>query len=275
MTAKQTKWIRCKKSRPCPVCKKLDWCGITEDGKVVRCMRIESSNPSNGGWIHYLDEPIKYKHIKIPKPKPVKDFTQFNCQCIEALVNIEKVADELGVSVRSLERLDTGWYGNVTWPMRDENDKVIGIRVRASDGKKWCVPGSRTGVFWPENIDDVDVLLLSEGPTDTAALLTLDYAAAGRPSCSGGVEILKAKLSRRKRYVVVVADNDEAKLRPDGSEFFPGQEGACKTAEALSKYTKGIKIVVPPVYKDVRRWLNEEHITKGVLDALIENTSYL
>ena len=271
----QTKWLRCTKRNPCKICEKPDWCGFTEDGKVFRCMRVESSKPSNGGWIHYLDEPIKYrKPIQRQKQKPVKNFTELACQYQEALLNIEIIANELGVSSRSLERLQTGWNGNITFPMRDENEQVIGINVRAKDGKRWCVTGSHNGLFWPENISDNDMLLLPEGPTDTAALLTLGFAAAGRPSNVGGVEILIKKLSKRRRYVVIIADNDEAKQRPDGSEFFPGQYGALKTADALRKYTKGIKVIVPPKYKDVRRWLNEEHITQGVLSSLIDNESY-
>ena len=44
----KTKWIRVKKNSKCPICEKPDYCSVSEDGCVVRCMRIPSDKPSEG-----------------------------------------------------------------------------------------------------------------------------------------------------------------------------------------------------------------------------------
>ncbi|HKB40499.1 MAG TPA: DUF3854 domain-containing protein, partial [Gemmataceae bacterium] len=35
------KWVRVSKNSPCPVCKSPDWCSISTDGAVAKCMRVE------------------------------------------------------------------------------------------------------------------------------------------------------------------------------------------------------------------------------------------
>lgn len=51
------KLARVTKKRPCRVCAHPDWCGISPDGALAVCMRVESMKSArNGGWIHILDE---------------------------------------------------------------------------------------------------------------------------------------------------------------------------------------------------------------------------
>lgn len=50
-------WVRVSKERPCPVCKHSDWCGISSDGGMARCMRVEngafrSKEDKNGSPYH-------------------------------------------------------------------------------------------------------------------------------------------------------------------------------------------------------------------------------
>src|SRR5262249_6498196 len=35
-------WLSVKKDRPCPICKKPDFCSISADGGVIACRRVES-----------------------------------------------------------------------------------------------------------------------------------------------------------------------------------------------------------------------------------------
>jgi len=267
-------WIKARRSNPCPVCGKPDWCGMTSDGNVVRCMRVESLKPSKGGWIHRMNEPVT---VAPPKPKPknreqIKDFAAFACECQERLLDPSIVADEFGVSERAVERLQVGLHrGATTWPMRDSKERVIGVRLRGKDGRKWCIEGSHNGVFWPEGVVcDSSDLWLPEGGSDCAALLTLGFNAIGRPACRGGVESIVEILKCCRRTVIVVADNDEAKYRPDGSEFFPGQEGAKALAKAIRPFVYKVKVFVPSEHKDIRRWL-QAGLTRDALKSITSN----
>jgi phage/plasmid primase-like uncharacterized protein len=132
--------------------------------------------------------------------------------------------------------------------------KVIGVRLRAENGQKWAVSGSRQGLFIPDGQSAPDdPVLVCEGPTDTAALLDLGFYAIGRPSCSGGSLTLAAMLAGC--HVVIVGDRDEPKTRPDGSVFFPGQDGAERLAEALLlARAQTVRIVYPLNAKDAREW---------------------
>ena len=267
-------WIRTTKRKRCPICEHPDWCSVSEDDTVVCCMRIESSKPcKSGGWFHNLREPVTYKPTpKKSKPVPIQDFTALSSQYVENLIHIDKLAEELGVSIRSLERLEAGWNGNVTFPMRDGRERIIGIRVRGSKGK-WCVTGSRQGLFWPEGIysgSDYS-LVIAEGPTDVAALLTMGFDSIGRPNCMGGTEYIIEFLKGRRRDVIIMADKDPPKERPDGSVWFPGQEGADRLAKAIMPLVRSLKIVKPPFHKDVRAWLRDG-ATQETLLAVIENT---
>jgi hypothetical protein len=74
--------------------------------------------------------------------------------------------------------------------MMDVAGRVQGIRLRFSNGRKLAVRGGREGLFVPSGLAATNQLLICEGPTDTAALLDLGFAAVGRPSCAGGTRLL-------------------------------------------------------------------------------------
>lgn len=267
-------WIRVKRNKRCPICDRADWCSISEDGAVVCCMRTESPKPcKSGGWFHNLTQPVNYKPApKKAKPVIIQDFAALASQYVENLKHIGRVAEELGVSIRSLERLETGWNGNVTFPMRDGRERIIGIRVRGSEGK-WCVRGSRNGLFWPEGVYSGSdwPLVICEGPTDCAALLDMEFDAIGRPSCLGGVDHVIEFLKGRRRDVIIVSDKDEPKNRPDGSVWFPGQEGAMRLSRAILPFVRSVRVVKPPFHKDVREWCLAG-ATRETIETIIRNT---
>jgi len=240
-------------------------------------MRAESPKPcKSGGWFHSLKEPVHYKPVpKKTKPVSVQDFAVLASQYIENLINIDRLAEELGVSIRSLERLEAGWNGNITFPMRDGRERIIGIRVQGTKGK-WCVTGSRQGLFWPEGVYSGSdyPLVIAEGPTDVAALLTMGFDSIGRPSCMGGTEHIIEFLRGRRRDVIIMADKDPPKERPDGSVWYPGQEGAARLSEAILPFVRSLKIVKPPFHKDVRAWHNAG-ATRETLLAVFNNTRFV
>lgn len=57
-------WVRVSRSFACPACGRPDWCSVSEDGEVVKCMRVPSdtSNVDKTGATYYIhrqgDSPI-------------------------------------------------------------------------------------------------------------------------------------------------------------------------------------------------------------------------
>lgn len=255
------KWVRVSRERPCPVCDHADWCGVSADGSVCICMRIAEGavqQTCNGGWLHRLKKtghsPGDRRIRKVGIQPPERLWVDFGHTAAEfsAAVNIfglQDFAEELGLSVEGLVRLEIGWSAEDrawSFPMRDAGLKVKGIRLRSWTGAKWAVTGSRDGLFIPTGLTSSGSLLVAEGPTDAAALLDLGFETVGRPNCTGGTRPL-VRLVKRKRpeQVVIVADVD-----PHGA----GRRGAESLATALLPYCPVRVIIPPPGIKDVREW---------------------
>jgi len=164
------------------------------------------------------------------------------------------LAEALGVSYRALYRLGAAWapqHAAWAFPMRDGDGGIIGIRLRAMDGRKRAVRGSRAGLICDPSLTGNIPLLICEGPTDTAAAMTLGFSAIGRPSCRGQEDLLRARLRLWRDDVVIVADHDRPHERPDGSAWRPGFDGAVDLATALRR---PCRIIMPPG-KDIREWV--------------------
>jgi 5S rRNA maturation endonuclease (ribonuclease M5) len=191
---------------------------------------------------------------------------QYQSQLTEAALT--RLANTLGLSARSLRLLSVGWSAKHrawTFPMRDAGLRIVGIRLRREDGSKFCVKGSKEGLFIPDNFGQStdSTLIICEGATDVAALLDLGFRGViGRPSCLGGVKLI-VELCRGRRFseVVIFADND-----------LPGQRGAQKLACELSLYVPKLRIVTPPA-KDVREWkrngANRADIERAIAEATL------
>ena len=218
------KMLRVSRRTPCPVCGKRDWCGISSDGSVCICMRVPDGaleQTRNGGWLHRLRETNhaprshRVRRVRVQPPEELwVDFGRLAAEFSAAvdIVELQDFAEQLGLSVEGLVRLGIGWsveHRAWSFPMRDAGKKVRGIRLRSWAGRKLAVRGSRDGLFIPSDLVFSDRLLIAEGVTDTAALLDLGFAAAGRPSCSDGVRLLVRLVKRAKpKEVVIVADGD-------------------------------------------------------------------
>ncbi len=262
------KWIGVSKRNPCPVCERADWCGVTEDGSLVRCMRVESEKPVTGsdgsiGWIHKTGDDLPApppRRIYTPMPKQrLARFDEIHrrYQAATSGKALARLAGGLGVTIGSLKALGAAWAGcHKAWafPMRDGNGEIVGVRLRSESGSKWAIPGSKPGLFYDPNRRMSDPVLICEGPTDTAALLDMGFFAVGRPNCSGGGPQLEELLAGHD--VVIVSDRDSPHERPDGSIWFPGQEGAVNLARRLTHVCPSVKIIQPPnPYKDAREWV--------------------
>ena len=274
-------WVRVSKEFPCPICEKTDWCCVTPDGRLCNCMRLEGGKPcKNGGWLYKLDGDTKPKcylpkaKAKVPDVNFYKLAKEYFCGCLSTA---NPLAERLGVSEDSLQRLGTGFDGkNYVFPMWDGTRKMIGMRLRTPDGKKFSVTGSKNGLFWPQLVksDSKNLLFICEGPTDCAALLDLGFDAIGRPSCSGGTEFIKTLLTGHDRQVVIVSDKDSPKQRPGGGTFRPGQDGAARLGAAIKPLCRSVRIIKPCVGKDARQWY-QAGATAAAVMAVMKNTRFI
>lgn len=244
-----SEWHRVSRNRPCEICGKPDWCTYTDDGASC-CMRLESSKQmANGGWLHRNKPSTPHEHRQAPIPKPE---IRSQIDCVGMLDRWKRefprdtvgMSQSLGVTRKAMDALNATWaepYNAWAFPMRSGSNVIVGIRLRSSTGEKWAVKGSRQGIFIPQGITPQDVLMVCEGPTDTAAALSLGYYAVGRPNnICGGSEIAEFIQRLGVRRAIMVADNDDAGLK--GSEKVGGELGVLWT------------IYCPPV-KDIREFL--------------------
>jgi len=207
------KWVRATRAHPCPVCKKPDWCAIGE--RFVNCMRLANEHPcNNGGWLWPKgnDAPAA-RPVREWRPEPAEhhDFNGLMREWRQDTARLSAFAAQIGASKEALESLECAWsepYRAWAFPMKDGSGATIGIRLRTDAGKKFAVRGSRQGLFESSN-PAAQTAFICEGPTDTAAALSIGLWAVGRPSCSCGNEQLKVLLAARGvRRAVILADND-------------------------------------------------------------------
>lgn len=271
-------WTRVSRKAPCPICKKPSWCGVSSDGAIVHCQRVESDKPARGdmgGWIHRLTDKIDRPQY-VPPPKPHKPSTFDATNAMKIIRDATSAQDfidlgaELGVDPSAIDGLGAGKSSvHRAWafPMRDPLGNIIGVRLRNSAGEKWAITGSRQGLFFETLLaPDADrVLYVCEGPTDTAAAMSIGLPTCGRAACLGQVEAIR-NLCRARGFarVVIIADNDEAKAKPDGTLWYPGQDGARKLAAEIKMW---VKLVIPPA-KDLRQWLRSG-ATRAAIDCIV------
>lgn len=245
-------WRRVTRTNPCPACGRPDWCGVSADGAVVRCMRVASDQPCRGdagGWIHRLQDQVRDPRpfpFRLPVRVPAADLAALADRWSRNLTDerLKAFASTLGVTSTSLREFGCGWTGRAfSFPMWSETLQVVGIRLRdPRRGAKWSVRGGHEGVFLPARRAG-GRLFIVEGPTDAAAAVVLGFDVLGRPSCTGAVRIAAA-LARR-REVAVVADAD-----------VPGQRGAAALADALVRVATAVRVITPPApHKDLRDWV--------------------
>ncbi len=279
---------RVSRARRCPVCGRPDWCLVSRDDpqspSSAVCARVESPiRFGDAGWLHrFRDDP--HPRESTPRrtvaqyvaPDQAERLARFarTCSARADRARLERLSQELGLSVESLQWLQTGWAtaaeleelgtcckssGAWTFPMVDATGQVRGIRLRAPDGYKYALRGGRQGLFVPEGLADSGPVFVAEGPTDTAALLDLGFEAIGRPSCGSGAALVTAWVRRHCRSeVAVVSDGDG-----------PGQRGADALAKMLVAYCAAVRGLAPPEgVKDMRDWKRAGATPAEVLQAV-------
>lgn len=278
-------FVRVSKSKPCPVCSKPDWCLVAKDGSAAICPRSPSEKQiGEAGFLHRLKESFTSFQIVHSPRQVVIDADQICTMYRDEMKEFDyiKVSLSLGISIDSLMGIGVGKAvqycdGTYSFPMRDDADRIVGVRLRNAEGHKWAVYGSKSGLFYG-SIEPNQDIYVCEGPTDTAALMDWGFCAVGKPSCNAGNEYLVSMMKKlRPGLVVIVSDVD------GGSEpcrfcadqhcphCKPGQMGAEKTAKAISALGIQVKIIEPIGAKDARQW-KQLGATKKTVLAVVANT---
>ena len=272
---------RVNKKNPCTACGHDSWCLLGETAAL--CMRVSSERPytmkdGNIGYWHSFDKERPRKWVPTERKEPPKiDAEKMIDSWLKSTTraDLKTESEMLGVSLESLVSLKCCWseeWQSWAFPMRNGCGKICGIRLRFNDGRKLAVTGSRQGNFIPWRHCNKRAYLV-EGPTDTAAMLTIGLFCIGRPSCSGGVLELKQALHLiRIEELVIIADNDHDRLTPDGRKYNPGMDGAKSLIRQIP--VKSCIITMPT--KDIRDFVkcggtaaDVEDLTK---DVIWENT---
>lgn len=269
-------WTEYKREK-CPICQHVGWCGHSNDGVVVHCMRVPSNHVcTSGGWFHFLIE--RPQRTFVPRAPRRPERRLFDASATMAGFRAEfcsyrggdifdsltAVADDLHLVAADIDRLLIGrssHYQAWCFPMLDANGTCIGIRLRRyGSSDKFSVSGSRDGLFYDPELQPMETmangvkgreLVIVEGATDCIAGYALGLPCVGRSSCSTGGDLLRELCGRlRVSRVTIVTDNDNYKIRPDGTPWRPGIEGAQKLAQQLGRC---YRIITPPK-KDLRDW---------------------
>lgn len=247
-----SEWKTVTKQDPCPICEKPDWCGVHESG-AVRCMRIQSDNESNGGWIHNESEnplprpPRRHRKPRYESPAFDAPLWWRAVRFVARPHRLTSWAAQLGLPTWTIDHMGACTIGGMLcFPMYDGRGRVCGIRTRSRSGNKWAIEGSKAGVFLPTWHDPDLPPMVCEGPTDSCAAMAFGYEPIGRPSCSGSVVHV---IDTCKRF-----EYDRATICADIDTKGQGVAGAQKLAQAMRQKGIAVRMVTPTGHKDLREW---------------------
>jgi hypothetical protein len=257
-----TEWQRVSRHRLCEICGKADWCTYTDNGSC--CMRIESPRPMhNGGWFHRnnsfpVTKGVSSGAVAVAAPKDGVNFDALITRWRkEKAGELQPYAATLGVRQQDLLDLGVAYapeYKAFAFPMSNPQGEIVGVRLR-NDFHKWSVKGGHQGLFIPWDAIKrfpIDRVMVVEGPTDTAAGLTLGFFTIGKPNNLVGNEMVVEVLRQlHPKEVIVVYDNDE-KIDSMGKRIRPGPLGAERLIKCLRQH---VTRFIPPT-KDLRSFLN-------------------
>lgn len=170
--------------------------------------------------------------------------------------------------------------GRLVVPVMGESGKLQSLQFimpeKPADGddKRFLPGGKAKGGYFPISAKDGlkdGPLLICEGYATAASLRMATGHAVLAAFNAGNLETV-ARLARDKypdREIVVCADNDEGRRKPDGTPFNPGVEAATGAAQAI-----GGKLAVCPLIDGHKGDFNDLHLAQGVeaVRAVVETS---
>lgn len=277
-------WQHAKPGTPCPVCGSEKpggavFCSFAQGmrGILARCANTSSDSPPHGWEFLQSDKtgtpifcekrngqpggngngqhrPAAKSGLPVSAPRPPADVASLHAALVKACADEHRaaLAAKLGVPVTALDVLPVGWTGE-GWAMPecDAGGQIVGLNVRFPDGSKKVMPGHHRGLTLPDGWQSRPApVYIVEGASDVLAGRLLGLNVIGRPSNTGGADLLAVALEGRA--VIVCGENDK---KPDGK--WPGREGAEAIAAKLqASWKRPIHVAYPPEgAKDLRAWL--------------------
>ncbi len=258
----QYNYNRVSQKMPCPVCKRTHWCLISDNGLWFICTKVESSKSYEAyyGWLHPLGNTEYLAPKKVIKTKDYKHDPTYVRMVYDTL-NFDscwfyRLAEKLNLPPVVFTNLGVGTRTNVFYfPMFNAQLKLIGLKIRNLDGKKWCLEHSQLGIYVSRSIVVSKELYICEGESDTAALLSHNYNVVGRASATSCKGILK-EFTKQFPKVTIVSDYDIHGL---------GFKESCKLARFINR---PVSIVLNREYKDIRKWINSGTFTHEKFEKL-------
>ena len=283
-----TKFKSVTRSAPCPVCAGNHKCSRGSDG-LIPCGRRSGPQP---GFVHFGPAKDETWHLyrtendpalldrerfrapvsKTPPPVAVNwpaRAKQLADNLTPALA--DELCEQLALPRLALDSLPMIGYdlasGAWTFPEMDGTGRTIGIVRRYRDGSKKAMPSSQRGLTIPKHWRERETpVFIVEGQSDTLALSLCAVSCIGRPSNTGGAEMLAQLLAGfpSDRPVIVMAENDQ---KPDG--LWPGKDGAVRVASALAeRLHRPVFWALPPDgAKDIRAWILSQNPISNILDS--------
>ena len=231
--------------------------------------RTKQFSDGSIGYLHSMDSKLTLPAPTRRKPEPVVNSREIyeRWAATSSAEDLVLLSKNLGIHHEHLltmgcvraHRADV--FG---FPMYDGKGYIIGIRMRAMDGKKWCNPGGHNGIFLPA-IGVSQEIVIVEGPTDCAAALSIGLLPVGRFNCSGGIQMIQEYIKLNKvRRAVVVADVDSDR-EINGVVVNPGIQGAV----ALSEHLGIPSCIVTLPTKDMRAFVQKGG-TRAMFDDIVK-----
>lgn len=214
-----------------------------------------------------------------PEPDLARDLVEAHTQFARdayrrmAPATRTRLAKHLMVSSSSLTALRIGTTSDdraSTWPMRNEKQDVIGVRIVGLPWTddchaKWSRRGSQSGLFIARGTEQATransadqiaatdrALFITEGASDTAAAISLGLWVIGRASCNSASFFVDRYIRLHKpSSLTIIADHDDA-----------GRSGAIRLAKSLCqnlpKPLHTVQIITPPnLNHDLRDWIGQ------------------
>lgn len=255
----------------CPICRKTDWCVISEHGFHAICGRTYSIRKiGQSGYLHPCNidmnniEPSS-GNVKVSiNWRGLQDLYQNYYQNLNDVPQfILDLENEFGI--QNLEDFNVGYDGEALTIPAYGNGQIVGMYRRFPDGSKRMANGSSLGL-----VDDLTPnpkgLIICEGFTDTIAVHKHAYPlyrCIGRASCNTGKEYIGLLMNQiNPDNVIIIADNDK-----------PGLDGARELFEFLKHCPKEFNLrVYRPIHgcKDIRE-LIQLHGNQAFMNLLLIN----